>query len=616
MTDAALIGLHRGYEDPEAGIAETFLQPVLGGGRSLAVLSRPVGPARKIGWVICHSIGLEQVHMARLDVMVARALSRAGFPTLRYQGQGYGDSDPAEGVGLSSHLRDASDAVRLMRAQEGVERVGVLGARFGAAVAALVADREGLDLMGLWEPATSGSKFMRDFLRQRVLSEMVEGDSGRPSGMEQIYSELRSQGWADIKGFVLSQEAHDEISNMDLLKDVNNFKGSSLILSISRNGAVSAALAELSRHLQSLGGQCVVETVRHATAPQLGQFHFQTIDGGRGKRDTQFDLDLGVAASTVQWATDQVGEAGTWTESSTDPVSLPVEPGQVDSVTQYPVFVPYGKERLAAVMTVPAGEPRALVLLVTGIGAPRAHRFQVWAKVARRLAGEGYASIRMDYGGLGDSTGTLRELPLIDAPWEEAAEVARFGMRALGLDRFAVAGNCLGATVSLMLPAEMPECMASLGILTRLRDPSNAYQLLHRGRRTKLAAMVRANPFLRRVLIRRVRGLKGRALPGVEDQLSRALSHARMMFVYSPADDDVYTPDVQVLLDQMLRRLPADRRARFEVRVVPEGPLARLESLAAQSVVIETATAWLLKTLPELTPEPRETAAPVPLQRG
>ena len=112
--------------------------------------------------------------------------------------------------------------------------------------------------------------------------------------------------------------------------------------------------------------------------------------------------------------------------------------------------------------------------------------------------------------------------------------------------------------------------------------------------------MLRSNRFVRRVLVRRIKGLKGKALPGVQDQLSRALARERMLFIYSEADEDVYSREVQTMLDQMLKRLPRDRRDRFELRVIPEGPLARMESLSSQSVIIETVSEWLVRTLGQL----------------
>src|SRR5688572_11635195 len=103
--DEALLGAHRRFEDPALGYSEEFLQPTLGGRKTVAVLSLPLQSRQPLGWVICHSFGIEQVHLGRLDTMVARALAGAGFPVVRFHGRGYGDSEGSvEEISLSSHL--------------------------------------------------------------------------------------------------------------------------------------------------------------------------------------------------------------------------------------------------------------------------------------------------------------------------------------------------------------------------------------------------------------------------------------------------------------------------------------------------------------------------------
>ncbi len=270
----------------------------------MAVLARPLGPTHPVGWVILHSFGLEQMHLSRLDVVVARSLAAAGFPVLRFHGQGYGDSERmTEPIGLASHLADAADAVALMAEQDGVERVGVLGARFGGTVAALVADRERLPFMGLWEPMARGSHYMRDVLRSRVFSEMVgRTDEAGASQMEELRAELAAQGWSDIKGFLLTREANEAIAAVDLSKDLGRFDGRALVVGVSRTGKPSAGLSKLTQRLADLGATCSLVMLQDLLAAQFGSFHFQTTDGGRAKVDTQYDLNARIAETTSRWA--------------------------------------------------------------------------------------------------------------------------------------------------------------------------------------------------------------------------------------------------------------------------------------------------------------------------
>jgi alpha/beta superfamily hydrolase len=308
--DIDLLERHRRHEDESAGISEEFLRPRIGGRGTVAVLSRPLGRSLPVGWVVCHSLGMEQIHLGRLDVTVARGLSAAGFPVLRFHGQGYGDSEgTAEGIGLASHLAEATDAVGLMARQEGVEQVGVMGGRFGGTVAALVAERLDLPFMALWEPSVRGSVYMRDLLRSRVFAQLVSHEGAGGAGeMDRLKEELSVQGWSDIKGFRLSGEAHDEIAAIDLLRDVKSFSGTSLMVGVSRSPKMSSSVAKFAEHLTALGGECSSDVVQDPFAPQFGQFRFQTVDGGRGKRDVQLEMTERIAEVTVAWSVSQVAE--------------------------------------------------------------------------------------------------------------------------------------------------------------------------------------------------------------------------------------------------------------------------------------------------------------------
>src|SRR5439155_9845754 len=99
---------------------------------------------------------------------------------------------------------------------------------------------------------------------------------------------------------------------------------------------------------------------------------------------TMGDLELG--ARQVRVGRDPGGRAGcrgcmgrsdvrAWASSRTTP-------GGGRAVREYPVFIPWEGEHLAAVLSVPEGRARALALLPNVPGAPRSHRYQVVALAA------------------------------------------------------------------------------------------------------------------------------------------------------------------------------------------------------------------------------------------
>jgi hypothetical protein len=291
----------RRFEDPRGGFSEEFMSPTIGGAGTVAVLTRPLGRARSTGWVICHSFGLEQLHLGRLEAELARALSARGFPVLRYHGQGYGDSELGmDAISLSSHLADASDAVDLLAGMEDVDSVGLIGARFGGAVAALVADRMGLPFMTLWDPPTRGSQFVRDFLWTGVFAKMAgRPDEGDPA--VRLLDELAAKGRADVKGFLLTERAHNEIARMDLLKDLTRFRGKALVVGISRTGKPSPGIQKLAERLRALGAECSVEVRSDRHAAEFGQYHFRFLEATGAKRDIRLDLDDALLRTTADW---------------------------------------------------------------------------------------------------------------------------------------------------------------------------------------------------------------------------------------------------------------------------------------------------------------------------
>jgi pimeloyl-ACP methyl ester carboxylesterase len=259
---------------------------------------------------------------------------------------------------------------------------------------------------------------------------------------------------------------------------------------------------------------------------------------------------------------------------------------------EYPVFVPFEGEALASVVTVPDGDPQGLVLLVTGTGAPRSHRFQLWARVARGLAEHGVASVRMDRLGIGDSGGRLPESTFGQPPKEQALAVARFAMRAVGVDRFAVAGNCSGSAVAMAVAADAPECAGAVCILPRLLEPSGVNRMVIDARHSGLADMVRRNRLLR-ALTKPVRGRKGRPTELVRVSMPQALAHGRLLFIFSREDTDSFNDKSVNTLTRVTRSLSTSHRDRFEVRILPHGPLTGFESVEAQQVVLDALVGWL-----------------------
>ena len=115
--------------------------------------------ARDAGVVLCHPFGWEYMRTHRAFRQLAGRLTDVGFPVLRFDYSGTGDSagDGRE-ASLGQWLDDLSAAIDEIEDTAGVRRVSLIGLRLGAALAARAATtRPDLDRLILWNPVVTGS---------------------------------------------------------------------------------------------------------------------------------------------------------------------------------------------------------------------------------------------------------------------------------------------------------------------------------------------------------------------------------------------------------------------------------------------------------------------------
>jgi hypothetical protein len=301
--DIARLESMQTFEDPRIGVRERFLTPALAGERTVAVLSTPTAPPESLGWVVCQSFGPEQDLLMGLEVPIVRALTVAGYPVLRYHARGYGDNAfPADLVNVTTHLEDALEAAEVLRANSDVQQVGFAGAYFGAAVAALAADRHSASIpataLALWEPAVRGRDYIRNLLRLGLMTELIA--QGRRGGAPEPTEILRERGVLDVVGFPLRQEVYDEISRLDLTKDLRAFRGDSLIVQLSKSSRPRSDVQRLSARLTELGGDVSFEVVNRPDAHKLRRPRFHGMGDGT-KVDAQEGLVTSLVDTTLAW---------------------------------------------------------------------------------------------------------------------------------------------------------------------------------------------------------------------------------------------------------------------------------------------------------------------------
>lgn len=126
-------------------------------------------------------------------------------------------------------------------------------------------------------------------------------------------------------------------------------------------------------------------------------------------------------------------------------------------------LVPYGKGHLSAMAVLPEGEPAGLVVFLLYNAAPDLVGGNLWAWASRRLAERGFASLRLDYEGFGDSTGEFELLRMEDFIPQHAGQ-ARATLAALRGGEplpFAAVGACHDARVALELARDR-DCVCAI----------------------------------------------------------------------------------------------------------------------------------------------------------
>lgn len=252
---------------------------------------------------------------------------------------------------------------------------------------------------------------------------------------------------------------------------------------------------------------------------------------------------------------------------------------------QYPVYIGAPHGPVAAVVAVPDADPRGLVLTLAGTGRHNLIGSTLCAHLARRVTAHGLASARLDFRGVGDSPGLVREWQLSDvehATAQARAVLAAAG-EALGVARFAVVGTCYGSRVALGLVGD-PGSVGVVCLAPPILDHGTLSHLgRHVGDRSSLRSFVRSHATLRRLAApvrRRLRPTK--AAPRLREALA-TLPDRRLTFLYGPDPvEDHLGARARALLDAELARLTPEQQSNFELRVLPRGPLTTFDILSPE----------------------------------
>lgn len=221
----------------QASLSETPFFFPNGPYRLFGVLHRPAASiAKGRGFVFCYPCFEEKLWTYRVFVSLARELTARGYHVLRFDYMGHGDSDGEfEQSTISSRLSDLSCAVAVLRQEIGSDaRVGLLGLRLGALLAAVHAERDPkIDSLILWEPLTDGAPYMQEVLLSNLATQSAVYQQIRFT-REDLVAQMRAGNTVNIEGYEMSHALYEETSQLTIT-GAREFSGPCLVVQIGRS---------------------------------------------------------------------------------------------------------------------------------------------------------------------------------------------------------------------------------------------------------------------------------------------------------------------------------------------------------------------------------------------
>jgi pimeloyl-ACP methyl ester carboxylesterase len=196
--------------------------------------------------VFCHPLGEEKLWSHRVFVSYARRLAAAGYPVLRFDFMGNGDSEGSfSDLSLSSFCADLRRAIEEARRLTGMTAVSLLGLRLGATIARLVAE-ETRDIrhLVLWAPITDGERYLQDLLRINVMTQMAIYKVVRQERPELI-AEMQQGRTVNVDGYEMGWPLYASVASITGESPPRVFNGPCLVVQVDKQPRPAADLQRL-----------------------------------------------------------------------------------------------------------------------------------------------------------------------------------------------------------------------------------------------------------------------------------------------------------------------------------------------------------------------------------
>ena len=436
--------------------------------RFLVVYQAPREPRGRPAVVLAPPFGWEEIAAHRAVRDWAGQLAAHGYPVLRLDLPGTGDSagEPTDPVTLTAWQAAVGEAAGWVRAEAAVPTVVGIGIGVGGLLVYEAAARGELDHIVLWATPSRGRTLVRELSAFSALetARIVESGSPEPPPLPE---RMLAPG-----GFVLSPETVVELSAVNLA--TRPLAAGTHVLLLDRDGikpdvALQAAVTDAGAGLTVASGKGFSAMLAEPDKSRSPHDVFDTVHSW-----------LEELPATPERA------------GRPEPAGVPQAELRFDAFSERPFTVSAAPGRLVGISAVPQDEPRPLTAVFLNAGAVRRigpHR--LWVDTARRWALRGIPSLRLDLGGIGDSDGDSESLANVAEFYESRytdqvrAALDQLEQERLG-ERFVVVGLCSGSSWAFQAALADRRIAAAFMINPRILYWDEALDVARDLRRTRL----------------------------------------------------------------------------------------------------------------------------------
>lgn len=358
--------------------------------------------------------GAEDMSSHRSWRGLAETLATAGYPTLRLDLDGCGDSHDLQPDTdhWSAWQTSVAEAIKTLQGLGGVQHITLVGLRLGALLAATVsASQDDVCNLVLVAPVRSGKAYLREL---RMLGgAMAQGRAGQEGGLFAAGFELNAPTVAAIGRATLPDTLHASAVTVVDRDDLGI--GKAWLAKLADSGVVTT-------HTAQPGFQDMVLTA-HKAKPALAIFAkvVEAVEQGAARRaDPRHDPPAACCQDLAQCTQ-----------------SLRVNES---------VLAPYGPMAMTGVLVAPGdGVPRSGrgLLILNSSAERRIGPNRMWVRFARERAALGDVVVRVDMPGLGESGSAYKDGVNVVYP-EEAVDCLRLFLGHLRAQQLAVHWGVMG----------------------------------------------------------------------------------------------------------------------------------------------------------------------------